>query len=104
MKPKGIPGVGDTLKREASTNPYNAVEVKIELNEVSNLVGQLLTLADASYSDKQQREGVKSLIKQIVWTWGKDWHHAATEEQIQAMEADSELIDDPGPQIPHLDD
>jgi hypothetical protein len=78
--------------------------VKIELNEVSNLVGKLLTVADASFTDKQQREGVKSLIKQIVWAWGKDWHLGATEENIQWMAENSEECSPPEEsQIEHLD-
>lgn len=82
----------------------NCVEVKLEMNDVSNLVGQLLTLADASFQDKQQRDGYKSMIKQIVWGWGTEWHLAATQEAIKAMEDNSELIPPPAEsQIPHLD-
>lgn len=68
----------------------NCVEVKIEMNDVSRLIGKLLTIADASFADKQQREGVKSIIKQTVWAWGKEWHVAATEEAIQEMAKNSE--------------
>lgn len=71
----------------------SCVQVKLEMNDVSNLVGKILTVADASFTDKQQREGVKSLIKQIVWAWGKDWHIAATEAQIKEMENNSETVE-----------
>lgn len=70
------------------------IEAKLEMNDVSNLVGKLLTIADASFTDKQQREGVKSLIKQIVWAWGKEWHVVATEQAVKDMEEHSELIHD----------
>lgn len=79
--------------------------VKIELNEVSDLVGKLLTIAGASFVDNQQREAVKSLIKQVVWTWGKDWHFAATKEQLETFCAQSEISEDPvEAQIEHLDE
>ena len=70
------------------------LEVMIEMNEISNLVGKLLTIADASFQDEQQREAVKSLIKRTVWKWGKQYHFAATLAQIQAMAIDSELCED----------
>lgn len=78
--------------------------IKLELGEVSDLVGKLLTVADASFQDKQQREGVKSIIKQIVWRWGEDWHLGATEEQLKEMTKNSELCEPPDePQIEHYD-
>lgn len=78
-------------------------EVKIEMNEISNLVGQLLTIADASFQDKQQREAVKSLIKNTVWDWGKEWHLGATAENIKWLEENSEECDEPDEvQIKHL--
>ena len=82
------------------------IEAKLEMNDVSNLVGKLLTIADASFTDKQQREGVKSLIKQIVWAWGKEWHVVATEQAIYDMEESSEFIQDTtaGEQIEHFVD
>jgi sensor domain CHASE-containing protein len=42
--------------------------VKEILSEVvaKKLVGELLTLVDASYSDKAQREAIKSLVRQSV--------------------------------------
>lgn len=83
----------------------SCVEVKLEMNDVSNLVGKLLTVADASFQDKEQREGVKSLIKQIVWAWGKDWHIAATEFAMKEMEKNSELCETPEEQqIKHLEE
>lgn len=70
------------------------VEVKLEMNDVSYLVGKLLTIVDASYPDRVQREGVKSLVKQTVWTWGREWHLAATEDQLEQMAKDAEEVDD----------
>lgn len=43
--------------------------------QISFLEGKLLTVVDASYSDREQREAVKSLIKKEVRTWG-DWVHS----------------------------
>jgi len=78
--------------------------VKLEMNDISNLVGQLLTITDASFQDKQQREAVKSLIKNTVWDWGSEWHLGATKENIKWMEQNSEeCIPDDEIQIKHLD-
>lgn len=74
------------------TPKSDACVVILEMNEVSDLVGKLLTIADASFTDKEQRNGVKSLIKQIVWRWGKEYHLAVTEEQLEEMIETSEEI------------
>ena len=33
-----------------------------------NLEGQMLTIIDASFPDREQREAVKSLVRQAVWS------------------------------------
>jgi hypothetical protein len=90
------------LKKETwSSDEFS--QVKIEMNDISNLVGQLLTIADASFQDKQQREAVKSLIKNTVWDWGREWHIAATSENIKWIEENSEdCVNGDEVQIPHL--
>ena len=45
--------------------------VKLEVYEVNNLVGKLLTIIDASYTDATQRTAVKQLIKNVVWDWAE---------------------------------
>ena len=99
MKPKNrkvqLPGVVDAW----------CGKVMLEMNEVSGLVGKLLTVADASFQDKQQREAVKSLIKQMVWDWSKEWHLGVNEEELKKMQENSETCEHPGePQVKHYDD
>lgn len=38
--------------------------------QVSFLEGKVLTVVDASYSDREQREAVKSLMRKTVREWG----------------------------------
>ncbi len=44
------------------------------LTQVRFLEGKLLTVVDASYSDREQREAIKSLVKKEVRNWS-DWVH-----------------------------
>lgn len=48
--------------------------------EIGKLEGQLLTVIDASFSDKAQCESVKSLVRNTLWGFNKQH-----EEKIEAM-------------------
>lgn len=48
--------------------------------EVSHLEGELLTILDASFTDKTQRESIKSLVRNTLWQF-----HSRQEKKIQAM-------------------
>jgi hypothetical protein len=39
------------------------------ISGVDNLVGQLLTLADATFTDLNQRKAFKDIVKKTVWGW-----------------------------------
>lgn len=80
--------------------------VRLEMFEMSSLIGKILTIVDASISDKEQRKAVKDLVKQTMWDWSKEYHFAATEEQLQNIVENSEdaLEGDEAPTIPHYDD
>ena len=41
----------------------------IDFADISSLTGQLLTYVDATYSDKEQREAHKSLVKKVLRNW-----------------------------------
>jgi hypothetical protein len=47
--------------------PFNDYGRKID-----NLVGRLLTLADATFNDSEQRDAQKILIRQNIWAWFND--------------------------------
>jgi predicted kinase len=45
----------------------------LKYQEIRHLEGKILTLVDATYSDKTQREAVKCLFRQMVWfDWAKN--------------------------------
>lgn len=48
--------------------------------DISHLEGELLTIIDAAFADKQQRESIKSLIRNTVWQF-----NSRQEKKIQAM-------------------
>lgn len=50
----------------------NALRV-IRKWQVQDLVGQLLTYVDATYSDKEQRQAQKDLVRHHVYTWFDTW-------------------------------
>ena len=58
--------------------------------DVTRLVGKLLTYIDATYSDKEQREAQKTILKGIVYDWSRDnreWH-GMTEIEFSYKDAD----------------
>ena len=56
------------LKTQNPVAPKEIVRI-ITVSEFSNLEGRLLTHADASFPDQQQREAVKDLVRQTLWNW-----------------------------------
>lgn len=44
--------------------------IPINFTDIDNLIGKLLTIVDATFTDKEQREAQKSVIKSIVRDWG----------------------------------
>lgn len=54
----------DKLNEALNSNLYN---------EQQYLLGVLLTIVDASFPDREQREAVKSLVRQAVWNQKNDF-------------------------------
>jgi hypothetical protein len=48
---------------------YKEVGQVIDDSDINCLIGKLLTYIDATYSDREQREAHKSLVKQTVYNW-----------------------------------
>lgn len=44
----------------------------LEYRDDSNLLGQLLTYVDATYTDQEQRKAHKDIVKQIVYGWSQE--------------------------------
>lgn len=44
----------------------------IGINDMNNLSGKLMTIIDASFSDKEQRKAMKDVISQSTWGWFHD--------------------------------
>lgn len=51
----------------------------IPYERVNDLVGKILTLVDATFSDKEQRKAMKDLFTQIPWSWYNGHSDALTE-------------------------
>ena len=47
-------------------NEYEAI---ITRDDLSNLTGRLLTLIDASFTDKEQRNAQKSILRKEIINW-----------------------------------
>lgn len=67
--------------RAVDVRDDSITRVKIEVSELSNLEGRMLTIVDASISDPVQRKAMKDIVSQSVWTWGMDYHYGYTDEQ-----------------------
>lgn len=48
--------------------------------QISNLEGQLLTIIDTAFQDKEQRESVKSLVRNTLWSF-----NSKQEDKVKAM-------------------
>lgn len=46
-----------------------AAEYKFYTYDVGNLEGKILTLIDASIADKEQKQAMKDMARQIIWDW-----------------------------------
>lgn len=55
-------------KSYARWNQYTVEMRSSDMNALfSHIVGKVLTIIDASYSDVSQREAVKSIVKDALW-------------------------------------
>lgn len=45
------------------------IKMVADSKDVDHLVGQILTLTDAAFSDKEQRTAQKTLLKQTIHKW-----------------------------------
>lgn len=60
---------------------YNACI--LEHNDVSSLVGQLLTYIDATFTDPEQRKAHKDIVKEKVY----GWHQSLRERAVQTVDS-----------------
>ena len=47
-------------------------KIQIDYRDFYPLVGRLLTLVDATYTDKEQRKAQKDVVKPILYNWIHD--------------------------------
>lgn len=69
-------------KPDSPTVGPTEIGTVIFYENINNLVGKLLTLSDAVFSDLDQRKAHKELVTQTLW----DWFHAQ-EPQMSAFQA-----------------
>jgi hypothetical protein len=43
----------------------------LQYSEIQRIEGQMLTIMDASFMDKEQREAVKSIVRSNIWLWAR---------------------------------
>lgn len=49
--------------------PIDSLVSVLEHSDLSQVEGRILTIIDASFTDRQQREAVKSLVRVALWDW-----------------------------------
>lgn len=57
----------DDYQVQRNIVPYPVYTVK----QISKLEGELLTLADTSFTDREQREAFKSILRRTLWGFNK---------------------------------
>lgn len=72
-------------KTPAVAEGYSEHGQVVGYSDINNLVGRLLTYIDATYSDREQREAQKTLIKGVVFDWYEkksQWNGSVTIEWV----------------------
>lgn len=54
---------------DGSVRASDDLDPVISYERINDLVGKLLTMIDATFTDKEQRQAMKDLYKQIAWDW-----------------------------------
>ena len=77
-------------------HPQNRLRL-VRRFQVDNLVGKLLTYIDATYSNIEQRDAHKSIVKQTVYKWFgdcalDDWDEDELQEKISEVLLSRELV------------
>jgi hypothetical protein len=54
------------------TQARKSQDIRVNYEEVGNLMGHLLTLADATFGDTQQRKAQKDMLRATVYGWVED--------------------------------
>ena len=67
--------------------------VKLEVGEINDLIGKILTIVDASIGEQKKAESVKSLVKQSVWSWAQEWRAAATKEAFDEFVKEAQKVE-----------
>ena len=62
------------IKREDGTEQGENYYGLISYEAIQKLEGKLLTLVDATFTDKEQRKAQKTSVRRTIWfDWVKDW-------------------------------
>lgn len=59
----------------------------IHNQSINTLVGRLLTLTDAAFSDREQRRAFKDLVTQTTW----DWYYQQTQAIVSPWRKDKSI-------------
>ncbi len=54
----------------------------VQPNEMNGLVGKLLTLTDATFTDTVQRKAQKDVLRELLW----DWRRSTADYQMSDVE------------------
>lgn len=94
--------IGYVLKHPNGTNSWEVWDSGFEKrqeviaypiytgSDVGHLEGELLTVIDASFTDKQQCEAIKSLVRNTIWRF----NHRKEEEVVEVYKASREKSSD----------
>lgn len=64
------------VTKEQSESGYNKFGAMLNWDELNELIGQLLTYVDATYTDLEQRKAHKSIVKNLV----RDWYYSCEKQ------------------------
>lgn len=62
-------------EEDGSVQTSDNLDPVVYIENINNLTGQILTIADASFQDPEQRKAAKDLLSKAIW----GWYHAVGE-------------------------
>jgi len=65
----GIVRTDFTPESDGSVRASDDIEIVIGTDQINYIVGKLLTLVEATFTDQEQRKATKDLVMQTMWNW-----------------------------------
>lgn len=78
----GIIRTNFEVEPDGSKRVSDGLNPVVRYERINTLVGKLLTVMDATFTDLEQRKAMKDIVKQVAW----DWYDNQNEELVSVWQ------------------